>query len=165
MKAAEVMESNVITIGPDASVRDLARLLLTNGISAVPVVGDHGQLVGIVSEGDLIRRVEAGTERRGAWWAELNAAPERLAAVSIKSHAQKVVDIMTRNVVTAGPDTPLSEIAALLEDHDIKRVPIVAQGKVEGIVSRADFLRVLAALRRAEGVDADSTVPRDKLVR
>lgn len=162
MKAAEIMTSNVITIAPDASVRDLARVLLTKGIGAVPVVDDHCQFVGIVSEGDLIRRADAGTEQRRSWRGELNAAPERVAAEFVKPHARTVSDIMTRNVVAAGPDTQLSEIAALLEDHDIKRAPIVVQGKVVGIVSRADFLRVLADLRREDVDDAsDDTVQQD----
>ena len=90
MKAADVMISNVITVGPDASIQDVANILLTNRISAVPVVGQNGELVGIISEGDLIRRAEAGTERRRSWWLELLIGSTPLAAEYVKSHARKL---------------------------------------------------------------------------
>jgi CBS domain-containing protein len=147
MKAADVMISNVVTVSPDASVRDVANILLTNRISAVPVVQPNGDLVGIISEGDLLRRVEADTERRRSWWLELLIGSAPLAAEYVKSHARKVADVMTREVITATPDTPLREIAALLEKNGIKRVPIVKKRKVIGIVSRANLVQALVARR------------------
>jgi CBS-domain-containing membrane protein len=145
MKAADVMVANVVAVGPDASVQEVADILLTNRISAVPVVGKNGQLVGIISEGDLIRRAEAGTERRRSWWLETLISSNQLAAEYVKSHALKVADIMTGSVITAGPDTPLRDIATLLERNSIKRVPIVKNGKVIGIVSRANLVQALAS--------------------
>jgi CBS domain-containing protein len=148
MKAADVMVTNVITVGPDACVEDVAHILLTARISGVPVVGPNGELLGIVSEGDLMRRVEAGTGRPRPWWLVLFTGRETLAAEFIREHSRKVTDVMTRDVVTAAPDTPLSKIANLLEKNALKRVPIVEGGKVVGIVSRANLLQALASLSK-----------------
>ena len=101
-----------------------------------------------MSEGDLMRRSEARTERRRAWWLEAFGGRTTLANDYVQANAQKVADIMTRNVVTATPDTPLGEIAALLERHHIKRVPVVRNGKVVGIVSRANLIQALASIPR-----------------
>ncbi len=149
MNAADVMISNVITVSPDASVQDVANILLTNRISAVPVVGRNGELVGIISEGDLIRRAETDTERHRSWWLELLIGKTPLAAEYVKSHARKVADVMTRDVITATPETSLRDIAALLEKNGIKRVPIVKKRKVIGIVSRANLVQALATQRKA----------------
>jgi CBS domain-containing protein len=166
MNAADVMVSNVITVGPAACVQDVAGILLKNRISAVPVVGEQGELLGIVSEGDLMRRPEAGTEHRRSWWLDLMASTEILASEYVKTHSRKVTDVMTRKVITASPDTPLSEIASLLEKHGIKRVPIVQAGKIVGIVSRANLLQALASLQK-EVVPAaapDDTAIRNKVM-
>ena len=117
MKAADVMVTAVITVHPDTSVAKIAEVLLANRISAVPVVNDKGALVGIVSEGDLIHRVEAGTERHRSWWLELLTGKEVLAYEFVKSHARKAADVMTHKVVSVTPDTPLADIASLLEKH------------------------------------------------
>ena len=107
MKAADVMVSAVITVGPDCSVQDVAETLLENRISAVPVVANGGGLVGIVSEGDLIRRTEMETDRRRSRWIALLIGAQPLAAEFVKSHARRVADVMTRDVIVATPDTPL----------------------------------------------------------
>jgi CBS domain-containing protein len=145
MNASDVMVYNVISVTPDTSLRDVAKLLLTNRISAVPVVNAKGELVGIVSEGDLMRRAETGTALRRSWWLELFLGSGQLAAEYVKAHARKVSDIMKRDVVTATPDTPLRRIAELLEKHRIKRVPIVKNRKVVGIVSRANLVQAVAS--------------------
>lgn len=146
MKARDVMATHVITVGPDQDVGTVARILLKNGISAVPVVDlDGGNLLGIVSEGDLIRRAESNTERSRSWFLNLFTSPQQLAEEFVRAHARKVKDIMTRNVVTAGPDASLREIANLLEKHGIKRVPIVSKGQLVGIVSRANLVQALAS--------------------
>lgn len=145
MKAADVMVSNVITVGVNASVGEVAAILLNNHISAAPVIGDKGELVGIVSEGDLLRRAEIGTTKRHSWWLELISNEWASANEYIKSHSGKVADVMTRNVITAKPDTPLGDIAGLLERNRIKRVPIVEGAKLVGIVSRANILQALAS--------------------
>jgi CBS domain-containing protein len=162
MKAADVMVTKVITVGPDACVQDVAHILLTNRISAVPVVGPEGKLLGIVSEGDLMRRAEAGTGRRRPWWLALLTGREPFAAEYVKEHSRKVTDVMTRSVITAEPDTPLREIANLLEKNAIKRVPIVKDGRVVGIVSRANLLQALASLRKQ--IEAGAT-PNDSEIR
>jgi CBS domain-containing protein len=145
MKAADVMVSNVITVGVNASIGEVAAILLNNNISGAPVVGEKGELVGIVSEGDLMRRPETGTSKRHSWWLELLSNERTLAAEYVKSHSRKVADVMTRDVITARPDTPLGEIAAMLERNRIKRVPIVEGGKIVGLVSRANILQALAS--------------------
>jgi CBS-domain-containing membrane protein len=148
MKASDIMAMNVITVGPEASVREVANILLKNRISALPVVGKHKELIGIISEGDLVRRAELETDPRRPWWLKIFVSKnkEALALEYVKSHAHRVKDIMTREVVTARPATPLRDIARLLEKNRIKRVPIVANGKVIGIVSRANFIQALASL-------------------
>jgi CBS domain-containing protein len=148
MKAADVMVSPVITVGPECSVQDLADILLDNHISAVPVVSNDGGLVGIVSEGDLIRRTETDTERRRSRWLALLIGTQPLAAEFLKSHARRVADVMTREVIVAAPDTPLRHIAALFEKNGIKRVPIMSNGKLVGIVSRANLIQALASARK-----------------
>lgn len=144
MKARDIMVSPVVTVKPDSTVKDVAKLLLERRISAAPVVDDQGKLVGMISEGDLIHRAEIGTQERPSWWLLLVAEDSALASDYIKSHSRSVADLMTRNVITAGPDTPVSEIARLLEKNAIKRVPIVQDGRVVGIVSRANLLQAIA---------------------
>jgi CBS domain-containing protein len=143
------MVMNVITVGPEVSVREVAKILFENRISAVPVVNQRGALVGIISEGDLARRTELETDYRRSWWSEVFArkSKQNLAIEYVRSHARKVKDLMTRKVITAGPGTSLREIAALLEKNRIKRVPVVAKGKLIGIVSRANLVQALASLR------------------
>jgi len=154
MKAADVMATNVITVGLDTPVTKIAEVLLANRISAVPVVNKKNVLVGIVSEGDLIHRVEAGTERHRSWWLELLTGRETLAQEFVMSHARKAVDVMTRPVISVTPDTPLGEVASLLEKHRIKRVPVAVNGKVVGIVSRANLIQALVNLGRTKATDA-----------
>jgi CBS domain-containing protein len=150
MKAADVMATNVITVRPDTPVATIAEVLLANRISAVPVVNDKDVLVGIVSEGDLIHRVEAGTERHRSWWLELLTGKETLAHEFVMSHARKAADVMTRPMISVQPDTPLGDIASLLEKHRIKRVPVASNGKIVGIVSRANLIQALVNLNRAK---------------
>ena len=130
MKARDVMVSPVITVKSSSSVKEVAKIFLERRISAAPVVDDQGKLVGIISEGDLMHRAEAGTERHRSWWLRLLTAEETLAAEYVKAHARKVADVMTRDVITAGPETPLHEIAVLLEKNFIKRVPIVKNSQL-----------------------------------
>ena len=128
MKARDVMVSPVVTVKPSASMKEVAKLLLERRISAVPVVDDQGKVVGIVSEGDLIHRAEADTERQRSWWLLGMTGEETLAAEYVKAHARKVADVMTSPVKTATPATPLHEVATLMEGNAIKRVPIVKDG-------------------------------------
>jgi CBS-domain-containing membrane protein len=146
MIASSIMVSDVITVNANASVRELATILMANRISAVPVVDGQGRLVGIVSESDLVRRPELGTETPRAWCADSLSSNATLADEFVRSHSRKVSDVMTRDVITAGPSDSLGQVAALLEKNRIKRVPIVSEGKIVGIVSRANFVQALASL-------------------
>lgn len=145
MRAADVMTAPAIVVAPEATVEDVAKLLLKRSISAVPVVGSDGGLQGIVSEGDLVRRVESGTERRPSWWLAAFGSEEALARDYAKSRGRRAADVMTREVVTVGEEVELAEVAALLERHRIKRVPVMRDGQVIGIVSRANLLQGLAS--------------------
>jgi CBS-domain-containing membrane protein len=148
MKASDVMMTDVITVTPESDVPQVAALLLTNHISAAPVVDADGRLVGMISEGDLIRRGESGTGHERPWWLQMLMSRERLATEFVREHSRRVGDLMTRDVVTAAPETPLADIAALLERRRIKRVPIVKDGRLAGIVSRANLIQALATFRR-----------------
>jgi CBS domain-containing protein len=145
MRARDVMVRAVATTTPETTVEKVARLMINLRISGVPVLDRNGRLVGIVTEGDLLRRAETGTERRRSRWSEWFSANSRLAAEYVKSHARRVKDVMTREVVSVGELASLGEIAELMETRRIKRVPVVHDGKIVGIVSRADLLQVLAS--------------------
>jgi len=145
MQARDVMSTPVISVTEEASVADVARLLLRKGISAVPVLGADGGLLGIVSEGDLVRRVESGTEREPSWWLRLFGDTEERVRDYAKTHGRRVTDVMTRVVKTVDEDASLADIAALLERERIKRVPVMRGNEVVGIVSRANLLHGLAS--------------------
>jgi CBS domain-containing protein len=169
MRATDVMTPNVITVDPDTSVQDLAKLLSERNISGVPVVDKTGGMVGIVSEGDLLHRTELGTERRTqrrrSWWLEHFAS--ELARDYVKSHGRTVKDIMTRDVATVSEDTDLADIATLLETKRIKRAPVIRDGKVIGIISRANLVRALAAATTnapLPAADADDRAIRARLL-
>ncbi|TPQ36424.1 histidine kinase [Bradyrhizobium guangdongense] len=148
MHARDVMVSPVVTVGPNTTVRQVAQILLERRISAVPVVDADNKVLGIVSEGDLLHRAESGTERSPSWWLRLLTGDAQLATEYVKSHSIKVQDIMTRDVATTSPETPLHEVAMLLEQRQIKRLPIVnKEGQIVGIVSRANLLQAIASAR------------------
>jgi CBS domain-containing protein len=143
MKARDVMTAPVISVAPETSVQEIAALLIERRISAVPVLDGQGKLLGIVSEGDLMRRPETGTERRS--WLATFFGPERQATEFIRTHGRAARDVMTREVVTVAPDAELGTIVDLLERRRIKRVPVMEDGRVVGVVSRANLLHALAA--------------------
>lgn len=147
MRATDVMTHTVITVGPETPVQDLAKMLSERGISGAPVVDADGKLVGIVSEGDLLLRSELGTQRpqtrRTSWWLSHFATDS--ARDYIKAHGRTVGDIMTRDVAAVTEDTSLAEIATLLETRRIKRVPVVRDGTIVGIISRSNLVRALGA--------------------
>ena len=147
MKASDIMTSPVITVGPDTLVRHIAGLLYEHRISAVPVL-ENGKLVGIVSEADLLHRHEIGTDRSArSWWLQLFSA-DRSIGDYVKSHATRARDIMTPDVVSVSPDTPVAQIATLLENRGVKRVPVLEGGRLAGIVSRSNLVQALAAKGR-----------------
>jgi len=160
MRAMDVMTTNVITVDPDTSVQALATLLSERGISGVPVVDKDGRLVGIVSEGDLLHRAETGTERRTqrrrSRWLDTFAADQEAARDYVKAHGRSVQEIMTREVISVSDTTELADIATLLETKRIRRVPVVRDGKLVGIVSRANLVRALAMMKNQPTIDADN---------
>ncbi|HUJ99613.1 MAG TPA: CBS domain-containing protein [Stellaceae bacterium] len=148
MQAADVMTRGAFTVTTESSVEDAARLMLSHRISGLPVVDESGALVGMLTEGDLLRRAEIGTERRRSRWVELLLGPGRLARDYVQTHAGRVGAIMTREVVSITPDTPLDAAVALMEKHRVKRLPVLENGRLLGILSRANLL---AALVEAAG--------------
>ena len=145
MNAKDVMTTPVVTVSPETPIAEIAKRLLQRRISAVPVVDTEGRPVGIVSEGDLMRRPEAAGVRHSSWWLSLIAEPETQAHEYVKAHGGHARDVMTHAVTTVTEEASLEEIATLLEKHRIKRVPVVRDGKVVGIVSRANLLQGVAA--------------------
>jgi len=146
MKASEIMTLGVVTVRPEASVKEAASLMLERGISGLPVVDASGRLVGIVTEGDLLRRVETGTERSRPRWLEFLLGPGRLANEYVHSHARKVQDVMTPGVITVSKDAPLQDVVSILEQRRIKRVSVTRGDKLVGIISRASLVQALARL-------------------
>src|SRR5271169_3398294 len=174
MRAMDVMTTGVITVHPDTSVQEVAKLLSEKGISGVPVVDAAARLVGIVSEGDLLHRVETGTERpserlpgrRRSWWLDTIASDQELARDYVKSHGRAAKEVMTRDVIWVTDTTELADVAMLLETKRIKRVPVLRDGKLVGIVSRANLVRALAITinEAADGAEADDRSIRNKLL-
>ena len=145
MNAGDVMTAEVVTVAPETPVPQIVGLLLSRGISGVPVVDAEGALVGVVSEGDLLHRVELGTEKRRGGWRAFFTGTATLAEEYVRSHGAVASDVMTRQVVSVTPATPLGEIADLMAEKRIKRVPVLDGGKLVGIVSRANLLRAFAS--------------------
>lgn len=163
MRAMDIMTAEVITVAPTTSVQEVAKLLSERGVSGVPVVDGDNQVVGVISEGDLLHRAETGTERvrkhRRSWW--LDSLASNQARDYIRAHARTAQDVMTRDVVSVYETTPLADVATLLETKRIKRVPVLRGGKLVGIVSRANLVRALAAA----GVPEETTVGDDQAIR
>ena len=147
MRAIDVMATAVVAARPDMTVRDAAEMLADYRISGMPVVDAQGNLVGVITEGDLLRRAEIGTEgRRRSWWLDLIASTRGLASEYVKEHSRLVSEVMTTDVITVAEETPLAEIAELMERHRIKRVPVMREGRMTGLISRANLIRALASV-------------------
>lgn len=144
MKAFDIMTTDVVTISPDTPVGDIADLLLEKRISGLPVVDKAGKLVGVVSEGDLIHRQEIESSQHRSWWLELLSSREERARDYAKFHGRLASDVMTKEVVSVNEDTEISDIAALLESKRIKRVPVCRDGKLVGVISRANLIQALS---------------------
>jgi len=161
MRARDIMTTSVVTVTPETNIRDIAKVLLERRISAVPVVDARNRVVGVVSEGDLLHRVENQTERHRSWWLELVASAETMAGDYVKSHGLMAKDVMTWPVISTTPDASLAELATLLERYNIKRLPVLHNGTLVGIVSRADLLRGLIGMRP----EAAAAAPDDARIR
>lgn len=161
MKAMDVMVRDVVTVKADDSVADAARLLADHDISALPVVDEAGAVIGVISEADLMRREEIGTEKHRPWWLEAMTPGATLAGEFAKAHGHKVGEIMSDTVISASEETPVGEIANLLEKHRIKRVPILRDGRLVGVVSRSNLIQALASSH----VPASNDVRSDRSIR
>jgi CBS domain-containing protein len=159
MNAADIMTQPVISVAPERKIAEAARLMLQHRISGLPVVDQSGAVVGIVTEGDLLRRSEIGTERHRPRWVELLIGPGRLAGDYIDAHARKVDEVMSENVVSVMPQETLPEIVRLMERRHIKRLPVIEDERLVGIVSRANLVRALVrTLTRPTATDAGTTL-------
>ena len=160
MHASEVMTTNVISTSADTPVREVARTMFDHGISAMPVLGADGIPIGMVSEGDLVSRDEPARLERRDWWLKLladDAAPDDSFLANLRAPGRTVGDVMSAPVVSVGEDTEVTEVVRLVTQHHIKRVPVVKDGRLVGIVSRANLLRALTAVQE--------DVPADRLAR
>lgn len=156
MQARDIMTPDVATVSPETDIKDIATLLLRRRISAVPVVDSEDRVLGIVSEGDLVHRIdEQSIKWPRSWWLAFLARPEQRIKSFIEEHGKLAKDIMTRDVISVSDDTSLHDIAELLEKHRIKRVPVTRGGRLVGIVSRANLLRGFIA----DGTSAKTTPP------
>ena len=143
MNVADIMTRQVISVTPQTTIAEAAQLLLDNRISGLPVVDPGGAVVGIVTEGDLLRRVETGTQRRHSHWLEFLIAPGRLAREYTDANARSVGAVMSADVVSVTPQEALPEVIRLMEHHHVKRLPVIEAGRLVGIVSRANLVRAL----------------------
>jgi CBS domain-containing protein len=165
MKAKDVMTRNVISIAPDMTVLQAARLMLQHHISGLPVIDKAGKLIGVLSEGDFLRRQETRTERRRSRWLEFLMGPGRSAAEFTHSHGSKVSEVMTDDVHTVSEDSSLEEIVELMERYRIKRVPVLRGSEVVGIVTRSNLMQAMVSLeRKAPPTAADDTTIREQLL-
>jgi CBS-domain-containing membrane protein len=165
MQAKDVMTRDVVSIGPDATVLQAARLMLQHRISGLPVIDNAGALVGVLSEGDFLRRQETKTERRRSRWLEFLMGPGKIAAEYTHTHGSKVSEVMTDTVQTVAEDTALEDIVELMERHRIKRLPVVRGRKVVGIVTRSNLMHAMVSLARAVPAPAqDDAAIRDSLL-
>jgi CBS domain-containing protein len=165
MRVKDVMTSPVISVEPDSPVLQAVRIMLQRHISGLPVLDGTGRLVGIVTEGDFLRRAETGTQRRRPRWLEYLIGPGRLADEYTRSHGRKVFEIMTSDPLTVTEDTSLDEVVRTMEKRRIKRLPVVRGNEVVGIVSRANLVHALAGLaREIKPAAASDQAIRDRIV-
>ena len=165
MRASDVMTPEAATVRADATLLEATTLMELRHVSGLPVVDAHGQLAGILTEGDLLRRIEGGTAGRPrAGWLDGLLGAGRGAADYVRTHGRRVEDLMTRDVATVTEGTAIEDVVALMERRHVKRVPVVRDGQVVGMVSRADLVRLLGrALKAAAvGIASDAAI-RDRV--
>jgi CBS domain-containing protein len=148
MRAHQIMTRSVVTVAPDTSIVDAANLMLQRHVSGLPVVDTTGRLVGIVSEGDFIRRSEIGTQRKRGRWLKFILGPGKAASDFVHEHGRRVAEVMTKDPLAITEDTALAEIVDLMEKNNVKRLPVVRADRIVGIVSRANLLQAVASLAR-----------------
>ena len=165
MKARDIMSREVVTVSPDETIVHAARLMLQRKFSGLPVVDAAGALVGIVTEGDFLRRSETGTMRRRPQWIEFLLGPGRLAGEYTRAAGQFVKEVMTRDVCTVPEDAELEDVVDLMERHHIKRLPVLRGSKVVGIVTRQNLLRAVAGVATAKPpIVSDDDAIRERVI-
>lgn len=164
MKAHEMMTEDVITVSPATSVREIAALLVRHRISGVPVVTLGGKVIGIVSQSDLLYRAAAGGEPKGQWWLDFFVDPDRIAREYAKGHGQKAHDVMSRPVVSVADEADIAEVAGVLSAHGVKRLPVIRDGNLVGIITRTDVMRALGKLEGSKPVAGSENVALQKAV-
>ena len=164
MRVKDAMTTKVVKISPYNNVRQAAKVMLDNHVSGIPVVDDDGRLVGIISEGDLIRRTELGG-RRVASLTEMAIPAEERANAYVKRSSWKVGDVMTHDPVTIDEDALLKRVAQLMQEHGIKRIPVTRAGELVGIVSRADLLQAILTAKQDETAAGDEAIQRSVTTR
>jgi CBS domain-containing protein len=165
MQVRDVMTRNVVSVKADDSILSAARLMLQNRISGLPVLDANGALVGVVTEGDFLRRGELGTTKRRPRWVEFLLGPGKLAQEYVHQSGRKVFDVMTRNPHTVSEDDTLESVVTQLERHRVKRLPVMRDGKLVGIISRANLLHALASLaRESKAASGDDAAIRDRIL-
>jgi CBS domain-containing protein len=165
MRAHQIMTRQVVTVAPESSIVDAANLMLDHHVSGLPVVSPDGRLIGIISEGDFLRRAEIGTERKRGRWLRMLLGPGKSAADFVHEHGRKVGEIMTVNPHTVTEDTALEAIVRSMEKHHVKRLPVMRGDQLVGIVTRKNLLRAVASLAREvpDPTAADDNI-RDRIV-
>ena len=160
MKAQDVMVRDVVTVRAETTIAEAIELLVQHDISALPVVDADANLIGILSEADLLEREEIGASHHHPWWIETLMPASKLADEFAQAHGKTVGELMTTDVVSAREDTPVSEIAALLERKRIKRIPITRDGKIVGVVSRSNLIQAMASSQATaeQRPDSDRTI-------
>ena len=144
MQAKDIMTRDVTTVSPSATVREVAKLMASKRLSGLPVVSSDGRPVGMLTASDLLHRVETGTEKRSSWFTSFFSNPDDMARQYAKAHGLKAHEVMSRHVVSVRDDADLSEVADVLDRNKLKRVPVVRDGTLVGIISRSDLVRVLS---------------------
>jgi CBS domain-containing protein len=143
MKARDVMTKDVVTVRASATVREIAEIMTAKRISGVPVVTENGAVIGIVSESDLLHRTELGTEPKYKWWLRVFSDPDQMARDYTKTHGLKAADLMSRYVVSVSPEDELADVAQVLDRNKIKRVPVLHDGTLAGLITRGDLVKAL----------------------
>ena len=165
MRAHQIMTRSVITVKPDTTIVEAANIMLQRHVSGLPVVDETGKLVGVVSEGDFIRRSEIGTQRKRGRWLRFILGPGQSASDFVQEHGRLVSEVMTKKPLTITEDTAVAEIVDLMERNNVKRLPVVRSGEVVGIVSRANLLQAVASLaREAPDSTSDDDVIRSHII-
>jgi CBS domain-containing protein len=165
MRAHQIMTRHVITVGPETTILEAANTMLQNHISGLPVVDANGALVGIVSEGDFIRRAEIGTQRKRSRWLNLLLGPGAAASDFVRAQGRKIGEIMTLDPLTVTEETSLEDIVRLMEKNAVKRLPVMRGNRIVGLVSRSNLLQAVAALARdVPDPTADDDHIRDRII-